>query len=231
MRSQKQIAASRANGARSRGPVTEPGKRNSARNSVRHGLLAETVVLEAESEERFLDLVNEYMDEFQPSTPTQVALVETMAVARWRQWRVWEAQKTAMDRDMAMQPAAMPPVERVLFAFRASSEGSCPHELLLRYEIFFDRQFSRALKNLLALRKTEPRAQQTAPETEPRAQQADIPPAKRTQQPVENTPPPPPLPSRDSNGAESPSPKRVDRPVQRCYPLRSEEDVNLGGGV
>jgi hypothetical protein len=36
MRTEKQIAASRANGARSRGPVTEEGKGISSRNNYRH---------------------------------------------------------------------------------------------------------------------------------------------------------------------------------------------------
>ena len=148
----KQIQAARTNGARSKGPVTDAGKKNSARNSIRHGLLAETVVLEEESTERFLDLLTEFMDEHQPSTATQVTLVETMAVARWRQLRVWGAQKTAIDRDMALQdPAVGPATVRILTALRGSPECLCPPEVLLRYEVAFDRQFSRALVRLLAL--------------------------------------------------------------------------------
>jgi hypothetical protein len=38
MRTPKQIAASRANGAKSKGPVTAQGKRNFSRNSTRHGM-------------------------------------------------------------------------------------------------------------------------------------------------------------------------------------------------
>ena len=72
-------------------------------NGSRHGLLSQTVVLEEESTTRFEELLTGYMDEYQPATASQVSLVETMAVARWRQLRVWGAQKTAMDRDMALQ--------------------------------------------------------------------------------------------------------------------------------
>ena len=103
MPTDKQIQASRTNGALSRGPVTEQGKRNSAGNSTRHGLLAQTVVLDEEDADRFQELLASFMDEYKPSTASQVSLVETMAVARWRQLRVWGVQKAGMDRDMALQ--------------------------------------------------------------------------------------------------------------------------------
>jgi hypothetical protein len=162
MQSDKQFRASQANGALSRGPVTEQGKRNSAGNNFRHGLLAQTVVLEEESTERFLELYAAFIDEYQPRTASQVSLVETMVVARWRQLRVWGAQKTAMDRDMALQdPSVGPPAVRALLALRGSPESSCPPDVLLRYEIAFDRQFSRALARLLTLQSLP--ARQTVP--------------------------------------------------------------------
>ena len=69
-----------------------------------------------------------------------------MTVARWRQLRIWGAQKTAIDRDMALQdPNVGPAPVRALAALRGTPESACAPELLLRYEIAFDRQFSRAL--------------------------------------------------------------------------------------
>jgi hypothetical protein len=163
MPSDKQIQASKANGALSRGPITESGKRNSARNHIRHGLLAQTVVLEEEVASRFRELLAAYMEEYQPRTASQVSLVETMAVARWRQLRVWGAQKAGMDRDMALQnPNVGPACVRALLAFRGSPDTFCPPEVLLRYEIAFDRQFSRALTRLLALQSL-PAARQPLP--------------------------------------------------------------------
>lgn len=180
------------NGARSKGPITDRGKQNSSRNSTRHGLLSQTVVLEEESTARFEELLTGYMDEYQPASASQVSLVETMAVARWRQLRVWGAQKTAMDRDMALQdPNIGPAPVRALLALRGSPESSCPPEVLLRYEIAFDRQFSRALTRLLALQSRpilqRPRPYHPATQSGQTWKDENISTAKRTQQDHENT--------------------------------------------
>jgi hypothetical protein len=146
MPSEKQIAASRANGALSHGLTAEQGRFNSSGNSARHNLLAATIVLEAEITDRFQALLTALMEEHQPRSATQLMLVETMAVARWRQLRVWGVQKSAIDRDMALQNVNVgPPPVLAIFALTNSPE------VLLRYEIAFDRQFSRALARLLTL--------------------------------------------------------------------------------
>jgi hypothetical protein len=194
MRSQKQIEASRRNGARSRGPLTLQGKYNSAHHATRHGLLANTVVLEGESEDRFQALLAAFTAEFQPTTETELTLVETMTVARWHQLRIWGAQKTSLDRDIALtDPAVGPPQVRVLFALRGSSESACPPELLLRYDLAFGHQFTRALRTLTHLRAQ--RAKLTAspvPSEFPAGESSanEIAPAKRTQEVIENKTPP-----------------------------------------
>ena len=91
MRSAKQQAASRANGAKSRGPRTPQGKRNSSKNSIRHGLLARNVLLQGESKARFLGLVKSLFAEHHPQTPTEVLLVQTLATTRWRLDRIQQA--------------------------------------------------------------------------------------------------------------------------------------------
>ena len=164
MRSDKQIQASKTNGARSRGPITQQGKRNSSRNSTRHGLLTQAVVLEEESAHGFEKLLADFTHEYRPRTASQISLVETMAVARWRQFRVWQAQKTAMDRDIAAQERSVRRKARALLALLGSESSTCRQEVLFRYEIAFERQFNRALANLLALQSL-PSASQTAGQT------------------------------------------------------------------
>src|SRR6266853_1887040 len=136
MPSARQIQASRSNGAKSKGPVTPQGKRNSSRNSTRHGLLAETVVLENEHVGRFLELMDDLMEEHQPRTRTETILVENLAVARWRQRRIWGMQKVAFDADVAsVESAPESPALRAVMALRGSPDNIRTHELLLRYEI------------------------------------------------------------------------------------------------
>jgi hypothetical protein len=124
MRSDKQIQASKINGACSSGPITDQGKRNSARNSTRHGLLAQTVVVEVESMDRFHKLLQAYMDEFQPRTESQVTLVETMAVTRWRQLRSGKRRRQSW---IALRLSRIPVSDRCLSALssrrRLAGEG------------------------------------------------------------------------------------------------------------
>ena len=56
MRSELQNAASRANGAKSRGPVTPEGRLASAGNRLDHGMLADAIVIEGEAADRLAAL-------------------------------------------------------------------------------------------------------------------------------------------------------------------------------
>jgi hypothetical protein len=106
MPTDKQIAASRANGARSRGPVTPEGKARSARNSTRHGLLARAILIEGESRDRFDDLVHLLNTSLNPRTAIDELLIGKMAAAHWRQMRIWtlerEGDKTLRDYEMRL---------------------------------------------------------------------------------------------------------------------------------
>ena len=98
MSSELQQIASRTNGAKSHGPVTEEGKQASSQNSRTHGLLSRKIVLAGESQEEFDALLASFLDEHQPETPTERTLIENMAIARWRQERVWNAETAGLTR-------------------------------------------------------------------------------------------------------------------------------------
>ena len=137
---EKQKAASRANGAKTHGPITPEGKRKSARNSFRHGLLAKAIVFEGESREQFAALLKAFCDELQPQSPIEDLLVQKMAVNQWRQERLWGQEKAR-----ASQPRCLP---------ESSPPGSTLQEIcqpepriatqMNMSEMRYDRQFGRA---------------------------------------------------------------------------------------
>jgi hypothetical protein len=109
------------------------------------------VLLEGESRERFEELLASLTEEWQPRNTTEAALVETMAVARWRYLRVLSLQKVEFDLEIARQPHDSK-VAAAALAFRRLADNSRVLDLLLRYEVSFDRQFTRALNALIKLR-------------------------------------------------------------------------------
>ncbi len=150
----RRIQSSRENGKLSHGPTTDAGKQASATNSLRHGMLAQTVVLTGESKDRFITLLQALVDEYNPVTESETSLVESMAVARWRQMRVWGIEKSGFDREMARLPGPAP--VRAAIAFKNLSDSSRSLDLILRYEARFERQFQQALKNLLLRQASRP---------------------------------------------------------------------------
>lgn len=156
MRTEKQIEASRLNGAKSRGPTTEQGKRNSRRRSGRHSILLETTLLEEESLVGFNTFADAYFDAIQPRDPVERGLVECMIDARWRLNRVRSVAKTALDRDMALQDPKVGPAQvRANFALAGPTahEKGCTPDLFLRYEGRYERAYYTALNRLTALRR------------------------------------------------------------------------------
>ena len=155
MRTEKQIAASRANGAKSRGPVTPEGKRRSPMNSLNHGLFARTLVLEGESRQRFDSLVQLLTAEFKPETPTETLLIHTMAAARWRVTRLWGYETAAISHQIRRQrpePGAEHPAIHDALAFRALAADAHANPLLLHHEMRLDRQFNNALNRFYKVR-------------------------------------------------------------------------------
>ena len=154
MATERQIAANRANAKRSTGPVTEAGKQASSQNALHHGLLSHScIILKGERADRFDALLASLIQEFQPTTPNEHMLIQTMAVARWRQVRNWTIQTATIELETANQDpeAGSPPVIAAL-AFRSLADNSQALHLLQRYDTALDRQYSRALANLLKVR-------------------------------------------------------------------------------
>jgi hypothetical protein len=158
MSSEARINASRANGALSRGPVTEEGKRNSSKNSTTHWLLSNTVVIEGENPDRFAALHDTMIAEIQPRTEIESTLVDSMTVFKWKQRRVWGMETAELNDEIHRQFADAPEVAakdapvRAATAFRNLCDNSRSLDVPNRYDVRFERQFHRALRQLIELR-------------------------------------------------------------------------------
>jgi hypothetical protein len=158
MSTERQKQASRTNGSKSRGAVTPEGKLASSRNALKHGMLSGAIVLQGESKDRFDKLVATLYEEFQPQTPFEESLIDNMAVARWRQTRIWSMEKAGMDYEVRRQAEISNAVltednaTRASLAFRTLSDDSRSMELINRYDSRYERQYYRAHRRFLEVR-------------------------------------------------------------------------------
>ena len=153
MSSLRRITASRANAARSTGPVTPEGKERSSANAIRHGLLAKCVVLENESSACFDDLVAQHTERFAPADGVEFGMIEEMAAAYWRMRRAWAIENRLMEMALRNQP---PGDEAARIAAAFSELAASPElNLLHRYEARLHRIYQRALFNLALLGERE----------------------------------------------------------------------------
>jgi hypothetical protein len=185
-RSEKQRAASRANGSLSRGPVTPAGKAASSRNALRHGLTSKTLTLANENPEMLDSILNGLTEEFQPETDAECMLVLDMAQAKWLQYRIWLSETSHLNQKMAETAnavtnsfAAFDESLRTAIAIENSLQTSRTLELHSRIDARCNRQFHRALNLLRKLRK-ESKNEKTNLTSEPQRDRLCDPP--RTQE-------------------------------------------------
>ena len=155
MSSLRRIEASRANGAKSHGPVTPEGRAIASRNALRHGLTAQTVVLTNEFATRFEELLAFYVEHFEPQSEVEMDFVEEMAVAKWRQRRTWSIETATLDYELDQQdPELTKKFDRIdhptrlVVALESLHQRGTALQLISRYETRMNRHFERALRNL-----------------------------------------------------------------------------------
>ncbi len=158
MSSLRKSQAARVNGAKSHGPKTAEGKKISSLNAVRHGLTAGTVVLTNESPNLFRLVFDSYIEHFQPVGHVELDLVEEMAVAKWRQRRMWGIESAQIDLQLERQKPKLKEefdkideVVNTSIAFQTLGDKSNVLMLMHRYETRMCRIYDRALKSLLLL--------------------------------------------------------------------------------
>ena len=102
MRTDKQIEASKINGAKSNGPTTPEGKAASRLNGNRHNLTGgHVVLLSNEDPEKFLAFSLGYLETFAPANAVESDLVDHIIAASWRLARIsaWECALLEMEMD------------------------------------------------------------------------------------------------------------------------------------
>jgi hypothetical protein len=165
MSSPRKINSARANGAKSRGPKTESGRKASSMNAVTHGLYSKSVVLQQESPQQHREMLDAYIQQFQPQGQAEFDLLEEMVAAKWRQRRLWAIESDLLEEEIHKQKDKFEegdqPLDDIVplsFAYRELAGGtSLP--FLNRNESRLERAYSRALKTLLELQ----RLRQAAP--------------------------------------------------------------------
>ena len=152
---------SRINGAKSRGPKTEQGRRAVSLNAVKHGLTAETVVLPGESEAEYQAELQEYFRHFAPAGKPEADLVRQLASAHWRLARFTHIETSLLSVEIERQrdriPAEWDRIEecgRLALAFEALAGPHSPLALLNRFEGRLHHEYQRLLKALLQMQAT-----------------------------------------------------------------------------
>jgi hypothetical protein len=83
-----QIAANRQNAQLSTGPVTDAGKAKSCNNALKTGLTGRTVLLPGDDAELYAAHVENHLQQYQPDTPEERELVQSIADCSWRLQRI-----------------------------------------------------------------------------------------------------------------------------------------------
>jgi len=159
MSSLRKIDSARANGAKSHGPITEQGRKTSSMNALKYGLTARTVVLSNENADEYDGLLDSYVQDLQPNGPVEMDLVLEMVNAKWRQRRFHNVETEIFERQMAEQKQKIDvdykSYDEVVEHTRAFKTlvHSVALPMLHHNETRLERTYSRALNNLLHLRR------------------------------------------------------------------------------
>jgi hypothetical protein len=173
MTSELKSETSRANGAKSRGPITAEGKEKSSRNSLKHGFTAKsTIVLECENKAQFLEMLGYYKVTYQPGSGVEEDLVTDMVACRWRMQRLRAIETSLIDsemnRDLPEGQTSEDPGHQLAFAFRRLVDESHAISLASRYESRLHRIHDRTHRTLRELQQTRPATTPTpSPTTAP----------------------------------------------------------------
>jgi hypothetical protein len=160
----QQIEANRLNAQKSTGPRSVEGKAVSRFNATKTGIDAKSQIILGEDPAGLETLTAEYQERWQPATPEQRLLVDTLINCEWllRRFRKSEAQLWQFEIQAAWTPKKQCPLGQ------AFSRGSDDFSRLQRRIDSTGRNYHRALKELQHL-ESERRDSERAPDPAPAA--------------------------------------------------------------
>ena len=168
MPTRAQIKANRNNAKRSTGPRTEEGKTRSAKNALKHGLLARDTVMPGEDPADFDRQLSALEADIQPANSLEFELVRQIADAQWRMRRLTRLETgflaAAVDDQRRHLEKRRPDALRpgydgeTLLLGSAMLDRTQAFAHLARYDGHLSRRFFRAVEQLSDLRREERKA-------------------------------------------------------------------------
>lgn len=95
--SERKAKANKENAQLSTGPRSAAGKASSSQNALQHGLLSRKLLLPHESADEFNALMGQLQNELNPVGTLELAMVERIAIAYWRQRRLVAAESATLE--------------------------------------------------------------------------------------------------------------------------------------
>ena len=199
MATEAQVVANRLNARKSTGPRTAAGKATAAQNAVRHGLLAQQVVIRGEDPGQFEFYRDEMLSELAPAGAMESMLAERVVHLAWRLRRAERIQAEVFDEMIVEEETS--PVRKEIRSTRAQAiDGLVEADLTLGTAVSRDFTNYRVLERLgLYERRIEQSLYRTMSELRklrllreldpPPEEQAPEPPSQTDEGPVRQTKP------------------------------------------
>ncbi len=138
------------------GPITIEGKAIAARNSIRHGLRAESIVIPSEDESQWRQHVDDIVESLDPDGPVEHALALRAAEMLWRLRRASRAERDATTRLHVHHLSMAGRADATAQGSYESNSPALPNprvlDSIVRYEAHLNRQLYQALHELEAFR-------------------------------------------------------------------------------
>jgi hypothetical protein len=150
------LAANRANAKKCTGPKTREGKFKASLNGLKHGLYSHSFIIKTEDADVFSNFSKSLIEEFQPTTPSELELLKHLIALAWRRNRIATLIQLRIDQaiDSSLVEASEPatPEKITLQAFEKLENEKPSFARQEAHELRLTSLFQRTLGRLNAIR-------------------------------------------------------------------------------